>query len=51
MRRVHAMPKNRYFYFDETTETVIELMDRGPLRLARLFAMVAGLLVVASVFL
>ena len=51
MRRIHALPKNRYFYFDEATDTAIELLDRGPRWLARLFAVVAGLLIVASVFL
>lgn len=45
------MPKHRYFHFDEATGTFIELMDQGPVRLARLFAIAAVLLVAASVFL
>ena len=45
------MSKNRYFYFDEATDTVIELMDQGPRRLVQFVAFVAGLLIVVSLFL
>ena len=45
------MAKNRYFYFDETTDTCIELLERGPKRLVQFFAIIAGLLAVVSVFL
>lgn len=41
--------RNRYFYFDETTGAFTELADRGPRRLARVFAIMAGVLLLASV--
>ena len=46
-----AMAKNRYFYFDEATDTAIELLDQGPRRLAQMVALIAGLLIIASFFL
>ena len=42
-------PGNRYFYFDEASESFIELMVQGPSRLVRVFAFVAGILLLASV--
>ena len=45
------MSKNRYFYFDDATDTAIELLDQGPRRVAQLVVLVAGLLIVASFFL
>ena len=42
-------PRNRYFYFDEATDTFVELLEQGPRRLVRLFALAAGVLIVASV--
>ncbi len=45
------MSKNRYFYFDEATDTAIELLDHGPRRVAQIVALIAGLLIVASFFL
>ena len=42
-------PRNRYFYFDEATDSFIELMEQGPKRLVRLFALMAGVLLLASV--
>ncbi len=42
-------PGNRYFYFDEASESFIALMEQGPSRLVRVFAFVAGILLLASV--
>ena len=43
-------PGNRYFYFDEAADAFLALADRSKLwRLARMFALVAGMLLVVSV--
>ncbi len=42
-------PGNRYFYFDEASDSFFELMGQGPSRLARVFALMAGVLLLASV--
>ena len=42
-------PGNRYFYFDEATDSFIELMEQGPSRLVRVFVFMAGVLLLASV--
>ena len=42
-------PRNRYFYFDEATDSFVELMEEGPQRLVRFFALMAGVLLIASV--
>ncbi len=46
---IAMMPENRYFYFDEATDSFIELMGQGPSRLGRVFAFIAGVLLLASV--
>ncbi len=43
------MPENRYFYFDEATDSFIKLMGQGPSQLVRVFAFMAGVLLLASV--
>ena len=45
------MPKHQYFYLDEATDSFIDLLERGPARLVRLLAILAGLLIAVSFFL
>ena len=45
------MPNNKSFSFDETTDVVFNLLERGPRRLVQLLALFTGLLVIASILL
>jgi len=46
-----TMTKHRYFHFDEASGTYQEMLAPGPSRFVRVFAIVAGLFVLVSVFL
>lgn len=45
------MPQNRYFHYDEATDSFVELIEQKPAGLVRIVAIVAGLFVLATVLL